>query len=410
MTLRKAVAGALLAVILVTLSRLVPLAEGEFEFQTTYRIILHKDSSATWVVELSTTLDTQEELDSFKLFKDSADEDALISGFESTISSIVSKAASLTGRPMAAENFSLKIDVAGILKQLGVIQYRFKWVNFSLKTPDSIEVGDVFEGGFYLFTDEMLEIDYSELDQDYFLKLASPRASREDFLRVAWVGRMDFADGEPRLVFESRIIRVEEFSLDSTMVRKGSPISIHGRISPPVPGLTLRVVYLNPQGSETIREVNAGENGVFSDVLNTNIAGDWRVSLRLPSDSPYRFSQDPQQLQLSVYEESGGETQSENLSPALYLALLAPPVVLLAMILLHYSRGRRLKPPDMQMLSDEDLVIKLLREAGGRLTQSQIKDAAKFSKSKTSIVLNELQRKGVIRKIKRGREYIVELV
>jgi uncharacterized membrane protein len=410
MTLRKAVAGALLAIILATVCGLVPLAEGEFEFQTTYRIILHKDSSATWVVELSTTLNTQEELDSFKLFKDSADKNALISGFESTISSIVSKAASLTGRPMTAENFSLKIDVTGILKQVGVIQYRFKWVNFSLKTPDRIEVGDVFEGGFYLFTGETLEIDYSELDQDYFLKLTSPRASREDFLRVAWLGRMDFADGEPRLVFESRIIRVEEFSLNSTRVKKGSPVSISGKISPPIPGLKLVIVYSNSQGSETTREVNVAENGVFKDVLNTNTAGDWRVSIRLPSDSPYRFSQDPRLLQLSVYEESGGETQGANLPSALYLALLAPPAVLLAIILLHYSRGRRLKPPDMQMLSDEDLVIKLLREAGGRLTQSQIKDAAKFSKSKTSIVLNELQRKGLIRKIKRGREYIVELV
>ena len=410
MTLHKAVAGALLAIILVTMSGLVPLAEGEFEFQTTYRIILHKDSSATWVVELSTTLDTQEDLDSFKLFKDSADENALISGFESTISSIVGKAASLTGRPMTAENFSLKIDVTGILKQVGVIQYRFKWVNFSLKTPDRIEVGDVFEGGFYLFTGETLEIDYSELDQDYFLKLTSPRASREDFLRVAWLGRMDFADGEPRLVFESRIIRVGEFSLNSTRVKKGSPVSIRGRISPPIPGLKLRIVYSNSQGSETTREVNVADNGVFTDVLNMNTAGDWRVSLRLPSDSPYRFSQDLQLLQLSVYEESEGEAQTETLPLALFVFLLIPPMVLLAMLLFNRSRRRRLKPPDMEMISDEDLVIKLLRDAGGRLTQSQIKDAAKFSKSKTSIVLNELQRKGVIRKIKRGREYIVELV
>jgi uncharacterized membrane protein len=94
----------------------------------------------------------------------------------------------------------------------------------------------------------------------------------------------------------------------------------------------------------------------------------------------------------------------------LFVFLLIPPVVLLAMLLFNRSRRRRLKPPDMEIISDEDLVIKLLRDAGGRLTQSQIKDAAKFSKSKTSIVLNELQRKGVIRKIKRGREYIVELV
>ncbi|MBO3841181.1 MAG: hypothetical protein FGF48_02020 [Candidatus Brockarchaeota archaeon] len=410
MTLKKAVAGALLAFILVCFFELVPLVEGEFEFQTTYRITLHKDSSATWVVELSTALSSKEDLDSFIFFKDNADRNTLLSGFESTISSIVSRAASLTGRPMAAENFSLKIDVTGILKRLGVIQYRFKWVNFSLKTSDRIEVGDVFEGGFYLFADERLEIDYSELDQEYFLKLASPKPSNEDVLRVAWVGKLDFSDGEPRLIFQSRTIRVEEFSPESSRVKKDSMLSIQGRISPPTPGLTLRIIYLNPQGSETVREVTVGENGVFSDVFSMNTAGEWRVSLRLPSDSPYRFSPEPQPIQLSVYEESGSETQAESLPPVFFLALLVPPVVLLAIILFHRSRGGRLKPPDMQTLSDEDLVMKLLREAGGRLTQSQIKDAAKFSKSKTSIVLNELQRKGLIRKIKRGREYIVELV
>ncbi|MBO3754556.1 MAG: hypothetical protein FGF53_06765, partial [Candidatus Brockarchaeota archaeon] len=311
MTLKKAVAGALLAFILVCFFKLVLLVEGEFEFQTTYRITLHKDSSATWVVELSTALSSQEDLDSFIFFKDNADRNTLLSGFESTISSIVSRAASLTGRPMAAENFSLKIDVTGILKQLGVIQYRFKWVNFSLKTSDRIEVGDVFEGGFYLFADERLEIDYSELDQEYFLKLASPKPSNEDVLRVAWVGKLDFSDGEPRLIFQSRTIRVEEFSPESSRVKKDSMLSIQGRISPPTPGLTLRIIYLNPQGSETVREVTVGENGVFSDVFSMNIAGEWRVSLRLPSDSPYRFSLEPQPIQLSVYEESGSETQAE---------------------------------------------------------------------------------------------------
>jgi len=408
MTLHKAVAGALLAIILVTMSGLVPLAEGEFEFQTTYRIILHKDSSATWVIELSTALDSPEDLDAFKLFENNTDRTAFLSSFESTIGRIVSRAASLTGRPMEAENFSLSISTSGIIRQRGVIQYRFTWVNFSLKTSETIEVGDVFEGGFYLFQDETLEIHYSELAEDYFLKLVSPQPSGTDVSRLIWIGKIDFPDGEPRLVFQSRIIRIEEFSLNSTRIKKGSSLSVRGRISPPTPGLVLRIVYLNPQGSEAVREATVGDNGFFSDVFSMNTAGDWRVSLRLPSDSPYRFSQDPQPLQLSVYEESGGAR--ETLPPTLSLVLLIPPVVLLALFLFNRSRRRRLRPPDMQMISDEDLVIKLLKDAGGRLTQSQIKDAAKFSKSKTSIVLNELQRKGLIRKIKRGREYIVELV
>ncbi len=410
MSFSKAVAGVLLMVALVILSGWIPPASGGFEFQTTYRIILQKDSSATWVVELSTTLDSQEDLDDFKFFENNTNRTAVLSSFESIISGIVSRAASLTGRNMRAENFNLSIYTSGILKQRGIIEYRFTWVNFSLKTLDTIGVGDVFEGGFYLFQNETLEIHYSELADDYFLKLKSPQPSAEDVSRVIWRGKMDFPDGEPKLMFQNRIINVEEFFPDSTLVKKGSSISIQGRISPPTPGLTIQIVYRTPEGSEAVREITVEDNGVFSDTYNTDTAGNWSVSMRLTSDSPYRLSRIPQPLRLSVYEEESGSENPPGIPPALLLVILIPPVILLVILLANRFRRKSLKPPDLSMLSDEDLVIKLLKDAGGRLTQTQIKEATKFSKSKTSIVLNELQRKGLVRKIKRGREYIVELV
>jgi len=409
MKLPKAAAGIVLMLIIVALSKWVPPAEGEFEFQTTYRIMLHKDSSATWVIELSTTLNSQDDLDDFKSFENNTDRATVLSSFESIISSIVGRAASLTGRLMRAENFSLSIYTSGIIRQRGVIEYRFTWVNFSLKTSETIEVGDVFEGGFYLFPNETLEIHYSELDEDYFLKFRSPQPSGEDVSRVIWRGKMDFPDGEPKLVFQSRIIRVEEFFSDSTRIKKGSSISVQGKISPPTPGLTIQIVYRSPEGLYSVREVTVGDNGVFSDTLDVDTAGEWGVSLRLSSGSPYRFSQTPQQLQFSVYEEESGSEAPSTVFPMLLLAMLIPPVILLVLLLANRFRGKA-RLTSVSTLSDEDRVIKLLKDAGGRLTQTQIKEATKFSKSKTSIVLNGLQKKGLIRKIKRGREYIVELV
>lgn len=411
MTCPKAVAGAILIIAIVILSQWVPSTKGEFEFQTTYRIILHKDSSATWVVELSTPL-SPEDLGDFEEFKNNADSYAMLSGFTSTINSIVDTASSLTGRSMKAENFTLKIYTSGIVRQRGVIEYCFTWVNFSLKTADTIEIGDIFEGGFYLFPNETLEVHYSELAEDYFLKLTSPRPSSEDVSRVIWMGKMDFSDGEPNLLFQSRIISVS-FSLSNTQVEEGSSISVYGSISPQTPTLTVQIVYRNPENLETVREITVGSDGTFSDTYNAAVIGVWSVSLRLPPDSKYRFSQAPQPLQFSVYKKGGNEAPSGMSGPlTVFLILIVIAVLLLALLLTYLSRRKKLfrPPPDTRILSDEDLIIRILKDAGGRLTQTQIKEATGFSKSKTSMVLNELQKRGLIRKIKRGREYIVELV
>jgi len=399
-----------LTVLIMLVSRQLILVEGEFEFQTNYRIILHKDSSATWVVELSTPLSSEEDKADFQEFMESADTVSMLSSFESTVESMVRKASSSTGRPMHAEDFNLTIYTrGGVLKQLGVIEYRFTWIGFSIKTADTIEIGDVFEGGFYLFPDETLEIDYSELADDYFLELVSPNPSRKEASKTIWFGKLDFSDGEPMLVFRKRILTIEAFSSSAGQIEKGSSINVYGRISPPIPGLIVQIVYRNPEGLETVRETAVGEDGYFSDNCNPNITGSWSVYLRLPPGSNYRFSEPPQPLVFSVYEKTSG-AEGFKLHPAIILFLVLIPIVVSMLLLLRHRRRRLPPPPEEYMISDEELVLRILRNSGGRLAQKQIKEAAGFSKSKTSMVLNELQKKGLIRKIKRGREYIVELV
>ncbi|MEM2351226.1 MAG: MarR family transcriptional regulator [Thermoproteota archaeon] len=390
-------------------------ASGEFDFQTNYRIILHKDSSATWIVELSTPLSSEEEKADFQEFMESVDRESILLSFKSTIESIVSKASSTTGRLMQAKDFSLKIDIrGGVLKQLGIVEYRFTWINFGIKTANTIEIGDVFEGGFYLFADETLEIDYSELVNDYFPKLISPNPSREEASKKIWFGKFDFSDGEPRLVFQNRVLNIEEFHPSADRVERGLSIGINGKISPPLFGLIIQIVYRNPNGLETVREVAIGENGYFSDNYTPNITGLWSVSVRLPSGSPYRINGSPQSLEFLVYEKSGEtkeETEGLKSSPTIILLLIFVLAMIIISTSLFLQRRRRLPPPPEEyMVSDEELVLRILRNSGGRLAQKQIKEATGFSKSKTSMVLSELQKKGLIRKIKRGREYIVELV
>jgi uncharacterized membrane protein len=84
---------------------------------------------------------------------------------------------------------------------------------------------------------------------------------------------------------------------------------------------------------------------------------------------------------------------------------------------LRYNRKKKVKTPETAELrslsrieSDEEKAVKLIKSSGGSLRQSAITDQLGFSKAKTSQLLAVLERSGVIRRYKRGRDKIVVLV
>ncbi|WP_415379399.1 helix-turn-helix domain-containing protein [Halosimplex sp. TS25] len=69
-------------------------------------------------------------------------------------------------------------------------------------------------------------------------------------------------------------------------------------------------------------------------------------------------------------------------------------------------------PPDPvppRILSDEDRVLQLLREADGRLPQNEITEKTDWSKSKVSRLLSKMEDSGEIEKINVGRQNIIAL-
>lgn len=63
-------------------------------------------------------------------------------------------------------------------------------------------------------------------------------------------------------------------------------------------------------------------------------------------------------------------------------------------------------PDDLR--SDEDRVMALLEERGGRMKQAELAEALEWSDSKTSRVITEMAEAGELRKFRLGRENIVE--
>jgi hypothetical protein len=65
---------------------------------------------------------------------------------------------------------------------------------------------------------------------------------------------------------------------------------------------------------------------------------------------------------------------------------------------------------DLEIEDDEDRVIRLLKASHGRLFQSTITEQCGFSKTKTSLLLAAMERKGVVKRQKKGREKLVTLI
>ena len=66
--------------------------------------------------------------------------------------------------------------------------------------------------------------------------------------------------------------------------------------------------------------------------------------------------------------------------------------------------------PDLEIEDDEDRVIRLLKASHGRLFQSTITEQCGFSKTKTSLLLTAMERKGMVKRKKKGREKLVTLI
>ena len=60
--------------------------------------------------------------------------------------------------------------------------------------------------------------------------------------------------------------------------------------------------------------------------------------------------------------------------------------------------------------TEEEKVLRVLRSNGGSVYQSAITEQCRFSKAKTSQLLTTLERKGIVRRDKKGRDKIVNII
>ena len=88
------------------------------------------------------------------------------------------------------------------------------------------------------------------------------------------------------------------------------------------------------------------------------------------------------------------------------ILMIAFVLVALLLFIIFYKKKRKKKPLEK---TDIEKVIEFIKKEGGRTTQKAIRQYLFLSEAKASLLLTEMEHKGLIQKIKKGRGNIIIL-
>lgn len=309
------------------------------------------DGSAAWTIEFLVLLDDEKRAEAFESVRADIDEDpdGHVAEFADRIETTVATASEATNREMAADDFAVETERRSLDREYGVVTYSFEWHGFGDVRDDEIHVGDAVDG-MYLEDETRLLIAWPE---DYDLASVSPEPDDERDHGVIWYGsETDFVTGEPRVV-------VSPASLGLGWVAIGGSLIAAALL------LGSALWWLRSRSSDDERP----ESIDHPDVETPSPAG----STTGPSTDQ---APDPTSSQES--EPSTGQAP-------------APST--------HRS-------PD-ELLSNEEQVLALLDEQGGRMKQQTIVEELGWTDAKTSKVVKGMREEGTLESFRIGRENVL---
>ena len=146
------------------------------------------------------------------------------------------------------------------------------------------------------------------------------------------------------------------------------------------------------------------KNGELVMIAEENVTvvreGTYRIDLLLV---PVIEIEEPK-LGNITFEEidvKGGENSYSIYYPL--LILFAAPVFYLAL------RAKRVKEGEKELPEDLKRVVEEIKAAGGRITQKELRERLGVSEAKLSLMLADLERRGIIEKYKKGRGNVIFL-
>ncbi|MDZ7688458.1 MAG: hypothetical protein U5J64_07030, partial [Halobacteriales archaeon] len=311
------------------------------------RLEIDAGGDAVFVLELRTVLDTDEKRAAFDEFVADVEEnpEAAVSDFRGSVEPLVERASDETGREMSASNFTVETRREPVPVERGVVEYRFDWSGFA-ETDGGIHAGDVLSG--YILGDG--DVLVLRAPNGYVVSSAEP--TPDDVGAVArWEGRRDFADDQPRVVFEP----VSDTETDDTETATETTNNGGGNVN----------TDTNPDE----------ETGIPVYVYAVALVVVLSVAAVV-----YR----------SRYYTAGG-TEKE-----------APSVE-------EETAVTDMEETEDEQISDDERVLRMIESEEGKMKQKHVVEETGWSEAKVSKLTSRMEDEGMITKIRLGRENILEI-
>lgn len=333
------------------------LAQVEQANETQFRVNVSENGDARWTVEYRQRITNETKIEQFKQFADrfNTEQTETFTSFQSRATRLTDDGARITSRNMNATAFRRNARYSEISRD-GIIEMSFRWVGFAETSDGQVIVSDVFDGGFVILDDQQLRIEHGP---NLAFDSVSPDPDQVEGPDQSALGEWVEWNG------------YREFAAGAIDVRLSPP-----DVNPDPPG--------DSQGTDSDAD---GPNGDDSSNSNANGTGIIPIVLALVILLGIAA--------LAVWYTVGRSSDDDGPaadSPAGADAGPAQPEV-----------------KSEQLLSDEDRVLKLLEENGGRMRQVTIVEETEWSKSKVSMLLSEMEDEDEISKLRVGRENIISL-
>jgi hypothetical protein len=357
---------------------------------TVFEIRVYENGSARWTLQHIKLLDNQSQVESFRSFADrfeSTDTD-LFRTFRGRAMQLVAFGANETGREMEATNFDRRAYVNQVGQTRGVVELSFLWTGFGQVTDGRTVVADIFEGGMFIADGQRLvfrrgpDVQFASVDPRPDSLSSQGNLSASD--SVTWFGERQFATRRPRVE-----VVPSTAELGSGTPGDGQSAGAGNGEENGDPGLTA-----TPAGDENpgTKPADAGSGSgtvpmIAAAVLMLGALGGlaWyrgALSGRRSGTDGGAGTADVESTDGPTPSATAASTESQPEGPTI--------------------------PPE-ELLSDEDRVLSLLEENGGRMRQVAIVEETDWSKSKVSMLLSDMEEDGAISKLRVGRENIISL-
>jgi len=338
-------------------------AEGLEPERVVIEVALRADGSAHWTVEHRVRLDDPADEQGFERSRQRVRDNrsAFREPFTRRVRAMATDAEDTTGRTMIVQNVSVaayRTELTG--GAYGVVEYSFRWHGFAA-TDDRLRAGDALTG-FFLDSNTTLLVTWPG---GATLAEVAPAPDTQREQTAVWEGPIEFTRNEPRVVVESSSL---SFGPDPILPGRSNDLLV-----------TLLVL------------------GSLVGTAVVAVVG-WRRSWfdRLSGDVAPRPREDSVEQEGESGVEDSGRVDAQSGDQETQTASGATD-----------SADEPAPPSDL--LSNEEQVLALLDERGGRMKQQEVVSELEWSETKTSEVVSDLRDAEEIEVYRLGRENVLAL-